>query len=750
MIARRLTSRALVVLCLVGGLVFGGSGVAFALPEGRVYEMVSPVYKGGYGAESVEAMAPDGESVVFGSLGQFVDSPFNDTENKYLARRGATEWSTTPITPPFVGGIDNYSADLRYVLGERKFTPSAGASSKNPEKEYVVHALDTSDIVANWEVFGNYLETGVNGEGSFIVGRGESGDLCDVVLGNSEFPRLPEAAGTHGQLYDVARGCDGEPSLRLVGVKNRLGVHGEPEVINRRCAVDLGLGSDYVTNGAVNEPATGFGSISGDGSELFFTTNVEVAPTPNCGGGVHQLFVRVGGEVTLEVSRPLEASERFGGCVGGGVMGEVPCSGAASRASAFFKGASEDGSRVFFTTAASLVGEDKDSLNDLYMASIGCPEGEMGCAPSARRVVSLVQVSHDGNVGEAAEVQGVVSVAPDGARVYFVAHGVVGEASNAEGIAPVSGAENLYVYDAETGKTVFVADLCSGAGVSGGVADGRCPAGSDSGLWTGGNGSGEAQSTGDGGFLVFSSYGRLTRDDTDSAKDVYRYDTATGSVDRVSLGEAGYSANGNSDAFDAAIQIASVTEGDAVTDQYDMKSRAISEDGSRIVFASVQPLSVNATNGRVNVYEWHEEPGWSEGVVSLVSGGSSPTSDYGQVISPSGRDVFFRTEMGLVAQDTDGAADIYDARLGGGFPVGPAPRQPCSGDACQGPLTNPAPLLVPGSESQEAGENVAPPPKSNTKKTKKKAKVKVKSGRKGKGRRASRAQLIGAGGGRRG
>jgi hypothetical protein len=42
---------------------------AFALPEGRHYEMVSPVYKGGYGVVDIEAVAADGESGAFYSSG---------------------------------------------------------------------------------------------------------------------------------------------------------------------------------------------------------------------------------------------------------------------------------------------------------------------------------------------------------------------------------------------------------------------------------------------------------------------------------------------------------------------------------------------------------------------------------------------------------------------------------------------------------------------------------------------------------
>ncbi len=47
--------------------------------------------------------------------------------------------------------------------------------------------------------------------------------------------------------------------------------------------------------------------------------------------------------------------------------------------------------------------------------------------------------------------------------------------------------------------------------------------------------------------------------------------------------------------------------------QYEMDNRAVSEDGSRIVFTTAEPLSPAASNGLVNVYEWHEAPGGGEG-----------------------------------------------------------------------------------------------------------------------------------------
>ena len=497
--------------------------------------------------------------------------------------------------------------------------------------------------------------------------------------------------------------------------------------------------------------SSGFNAVAGDGGEVFFTTGVN----SECSG---QLFVRLGGSRTLEVSRPLEAGKAVGGCVGKGVVGEVPCEGAETRAPAVFQGANESGSKVFFTTASPL---DPDG-NDLYMARIECSGGGEGCEVSKREVGSLVQVSAG---SEAADVQGVVTVSSDGSQVYFVARGVLDTSANSEGQAAVKGADNLYVYNSVSGAAPsFIGDLCSGPELSGETEDVDCPSdllpesneqGNDTGLWVSVShqvqtNSCEAGSVScePGRFLVFSAYARLTRDDTDNAKDVYRYDADTGVLTRVSVGEDGYEANGNGSACVGSACDATIganEEQALVYRQNDLDSRAVSEDGSRIVFTSGDALSEDASNGLANAYEWQSAQDGNGGSVSLIStgSGSEPVEDV--VISRSGRDVFFVTSQGLVPQDTDGQSDVYDARLGGGFPpVSLEPRQ-CEGEACQGPLTNPAPLLVPGSVSQAPGGNVPAPvskptvkkakPKRKTKSKKPKSKKKSKS-RKGKASRS--------------
>ena len=226
-----------------------------------------------------------------------------------------------------------------------------------------------------------------------------------------------------------------------------------------------------------------------------------------------------------------------------------------------------------------------------------------------------------------------------------------------------------------------------------------------------------------GEFLVFSTYAQLTTDDTNAAKDVYRYDTETGVISRVSVGEDGYDPDGGGGTLGASI--AQGHRGGSVRNQYEMNNRAISEDGSRIVFTSGEPLSPSDTNGLVNAYEWHADV-TGGGTVALVSTGSDQEAVTEVVISPDGSSVLFDTVQGLVSLDTDGAPDIYDARLGEGFPPSDeAPDEPCEGDGCQGPLTNPAPLLVPGSVSQAPGGNLLGPVVSATKA---KAKPKCKRG----------------------
>ena len=456
---------------------------ASAIPPGRVYEQVSPAYKGGFAAVNIEAVALDGNSVAFFSPGQFAGSSagFSNTADglDYVARRTSSGWSTVPISvpdslAPYVNNHD-ISPDLDTVMVLAKPGPTVEAANlEGSEDDLLLHDTEAPDLVAGWEAAAPPLKT-LTGSPFDVGYEGASVDFCHVLFryagdGRGEpFQFVKQALGAERPLYEISRGCGGEPAgVRLVSANDA----GGP--LSPGCGPDLGIFSYDPGDASLSN------AVSADGSEVFFTTCIE-AGQPD-----HQLFVRLSGAHTVEVSRPLK--EVCG-------QSQLPCPGAAARGSANYAGASEDGSKVFFTTTASLVSADTDGGNDVYMAEIGCPAGEPGCPAASRRVTGLVQVSHAAD-GEAGGVVGVVRVAPDGARVYFVATGdLLSSGAQAtlasEGRAvPQVGADNFYVYDTVSGQMSFIGDLCAGYELSGGVRDSHCQSKgekeSDVPLWSGG------------------------------------------------------------------------------------------------------------------------------------------------------------------------------------------------------------------------------------------------------------------------
>jgi hypothetical protein len=691
---------------------------AFSLPAERHYELVSPVFKDGFAVKEIEAVAPNGESVAYFSEGSFAGAPsgpkFGGVGN-YLARRGASEWSTTPLMTPAILIAQVQSGDMSPSLNEVMQMGRPGPHYFKPpsQQDLFLHSTDSPDTQPNWEL-GGTVEPLLNQENEFLPTYiSSSVGFCQMLLATTGGEALvPEAVNAAGQqLYDVDRGCNGEAeSVAPVGLNNK------DKLIDPACDTGIG-GEKYLISG---NGKSSFNAVSSDGKEIFFTTCT--VPTGESEYQVpHQIYMRLAGSKTVEVSKPL------GSCTGEmspHVAGEVPCENATTRASAEFAGASEDGSRVYFTAPlaskeAPLVPGDEDASNNLYVATIGCPQARPGCGAAEREVTGLDEVSHDPNSGQAANVMGVVRVAPDGTRTYFVAGGDMlttaqQDALESEGRpVPQVGAPNLYMYDSSSATSsatnTFIGVL----------------SGADERLWT--YNEGEAQTAGtDGRFLVFATYAQLLPSDTNVGQDVYRYDAQSGRLVRVSGGEDGADDNGNGSGNVLGAKIAPGHDGGSLREQHEMNNRAISEDGSRIAFTSAEPLSPSASNGLANAYEWRENPGGvGEGSVSLISSGDSegPVTDV--VISATGNDIFFETTQGLVPQDVDNVADVYDARAGENFPQAAAPVQPCSGDACQGPLTNPAPLLVPGSVSQAAGDNFsAPKPITKPKAKQKTAKCK--------------------------
>ena len=147
--------------------------------------------------------------------------------------------------------------------------------------------------------------------------------------------------------------------------------------------------------------------------------------------------------------------------------------------------------------------------------------------------------------------------------------------------------------------------------------------------------------------------------------------------------------------------------------------RNLSEDGGRLFFQSPDPLVPHDSNGRENVYEYegsHVYP------ISDVAGNYE---SYFMDASPSGNDVFIATADRLVPSDTDTRVNVYDVRVGGGFPVSVAPPACDNGDSCKAPVSpQPGVFGAPASATFSGPGNPAPPPPAAVKPKAKPAKCK--------------------------
>ena len=333
---------------------------------------------------------------------------------------------------------------------------------------------------------------------------------------------------------------------------------------------------------------------------------------------------------------------------------------------ATFAGVSQNGDRVFYLKGEDIFAFDADS-----------------------RATTQITSSGDATV---------VNVSADGSHVYFVS------TSQLDGAKGAAGADNLYVFDGAATRFIAVLDHLdvTGEDIGGGVIVGGL------GLWTShavapvqgqtsGPGNDPSRTTPDGAVLVFESHANLTGYDSEGHSEVYRYDAGEESLRCVSCNPSLAAA-----ASDAQLQSIDTTDPFVPTNSLSRIAN-LTDDGEAVFFQTADALVPGDMDGTQDVYQW------KDGGLSLISSGHSATPDYLYAMTPDGHDVFFTTTEALVPQAGDGGVPaIYDARIGGGFPVAPAPL-PCQGDACQGnPSASPPPLEA-ASAALEGSGNVKPP-----------------------------------------
>jgi hypothetical protein len=680
----------------------------------------------------------------------------------YVASRGGSGWGRASVVPSGAEFLDLHAANLfagrrgasldqSGDLGTTLWLLHPYASDPNAAGFYVTRtdgsieevgpALppDASSVFHDGKAAAAPVEVqGFSGDGSRVVFKLIEVEHEAGAAGSWVFPGYPGVGGL-GSLLEYAGVGNSVPVP--VGVED----DGLPAggCASQALGGVLRSQAEVVAGGGGTASTWTHNAISKDGKTVFFS---------GLCGGQYEIFARIDngepGAHTVAVSEPTAE-----GC--------AACDTALGvRSPGYFVGASRDGLKVFFTTKQPLL--EGASGENLYEYDISAPVGER-----------VVRISRSEGVASPS-VEGVLQVSEDGSRVYFVATGVLTENPNSQGQKAAAGLDNLYVYDSESQSMAFIATL----------------SGNDAELWQGDTDSPipkDSDVTPNGRFLVFASHTLLTPDDTSTAAQIFEYDALTGALVRVSIGEGGYKEDGNMQLAPNLLgepntDAGFVNPNDAALSEFPANYEApyaaaaygrelvVAEDesgGSYVFFVSSDALVKGALNfvqvhpvgvqgedlekqfGAVyaeNVYEYHD------GQVYLISDGRDVSA--GEKLSnvqllgtdPSGRDVFFTTTDQLVGEDTDSQLDIYDARIGGGFPEPPAPVE-CSGDTCQGALSAPPVLLSPGSEFQ-AGENpplvpvpttVKPKKKTinNSRKKKSKGKKSKKSKTKGKGKKSS-------------
>jgi hypothetical protein len=638
------------------------------LPECMAFEQVSPSVKSNQPAVSPKFSA-NGERVAFSSLAALAETP-NQTsiQDFYVSTRTASGWTTSSTSPPpngiSVGKPCVFAPDLSRWL---EFGPTNQvrnissievrqgdlSGAYNPVSAlFFEHAVEASAAT-----FPNQCQ-GADATASELIFSPTATE--GTILPGDPVP-LPSAGNKEGNLYLASTDETGEPVL---------------ELLQRDASGKVYGGSCGANAGALlgGENRARRGSVSADGSLVYFSARPAQPEGVKCNTTISKLRIfgrrqtPAGPQITQIDSS--ECTRVTPACVN-------------TDGDDLFMGASQEGSKVYFLSSRQLANTDLDtgsacSTGGTIGSAAGC---DLYLYDSSRPAGSrLTQVSAGDNTdpspGKGAEVLGVLDFAGDGSHVYFVATGVLTTSANSLGHSAEAGKPNLYMWERDAaypaGRTVFVGALnSSDATWKRAPSSLRSPASAVPALGP----NVEDQSVGgDGHALVFATKEALTPDDTDAGKlDIYRYDSNSGSLERISKAVPGGADNG---AFEAE-----VGGGGNLAPQTLSAGRWVNEDGGTVVFKTKEALDPGDTDGGgQSVYVWHD------GQVGAIPA-SKDTTD--PTVDPAGNEVDFQTYAPLAASDIDTALDVYVARIDGGFAAKP-PHGECEGETCQGAST-PAP-----------------------------------------------------------
>jgi hypothetical protein len=454
-------------------------------------------------------------------------------------------------------------------------------------------------------------------------------------------------------------------------------------------------------------------ALSSDGSHLVFGSTSKFEPDGNSNGDVSLYDRNLTSGTTHVVSKKADGS----GTMTGAGIGELDISGNGSRiligkkvssdaagnaywhlymnigdsaqtvdlmptavAGALYDWMTADGSRVFFSTPDKLGGGDSDNSADLYEAdvagdgsvTIGLVSAGAGGATNsdACNPIPGKKALHWNNVVGASSCDAVgfsggAGVAANDGTIYFLSP------EKLDGNGSLN-SPNLFVKRPGSVPRLVATIEPDNPAVLDAVSNNEA------------RGSADIQVTPSGEDAVFASRLPLTGYTNLERSEIFRYDDPANALECVSC---------------AATGAAPTT--DSMLSPFGLN---ISNDG-RVFFTSSEQLALRDTNKQRDAYEWEN------GVVELISSGSSSTGSGLASVSANGTDAFFFTRQVLAPQDHNGTSmKIYDARVDGGF-FADVQAPPCqASDECHGPGTTAAPpaqiATLRGSVGNTTGGNV--------------------------------------------
>ena len=696
---RRLTLP--IALTVLAVLVLGHSARAAGLPDGRVYEMVTPPEN--YDA-NVYVPNADASAAFLPGEGIHTKRPFQASVNG-----NAVVYVADPVHGGARSGL-SYGDDYMATR-----SPDGGWTQIN------LQPFGFTD--AAYQAFSSDLSVGVLASGGGLYpefpalpGTDAPGEGYDVlytrtVNDGSYHPfftqRPPNRSPREFEAYNIPKSSNDPEELAFAGASadfSRLffeandvlipgAINGGPEENNLYESVNGQMGLVNILPDGSSEANAIFGSpapepspddppdfsnvISSDGSRAFWTDL-----------NTNNMYISEDVGTPSEKTLQIDASQA-GGPGGGG----------------HFWTASGDGSKVFFTdseTADLTSNTVSGSGVNLYEYEVNPTVGQPGV------LQDLTPVAEAG-------VEGIVGADKNGEYVYFVATGRLSSNETVDHQTATSGADNLYVlHDDE--NPVFVGSL-SPRDYSEAEPFRKAGAGNYFGDWQPGVGHRTAEVTPDGKNLVFMSKASLTGYPNEGIEEVYVYDADDNRLSCVSCNPDGTAPEQN-EMTENGLNVGAFLP---INWSNTELPRWISSNGGRVFFDSEEPLVPQDTNDRQDVYEWEREGEGSctqpNGCVYLLSGGVNESASWLEGVSTSGSDVFIATRAKLTPEDQNENFDLYDVRVDGVEAVLPPA---CTGTGCQGLPAPPPTFATPPSVTFEGVGNFPPPVSAPAVKTKEK------------------------------